>query len=378
MLRWILLVILLVLPMVAASAWADEDEGTAREYHHHNWMENDPDSATTEPAEESNKHTWEFQNGSWVDIRPETAATAPADEPVLDQAEQLLYQGQFTLARKMLLAWEKTNKHSPSRDRCIYLLAEAFYQSDDRVKSFYYCDELMDEYPSSALFQKALKKQFDIADAFLNGYKRVFLWFRILDASDEGIIMMFRIQQRAPGSPLSERALLDTADFYFNDQEYDLSSDAYNSYVNRYPRSPEIPRVKLRAAFSSLAQFRGVKFDATSIIDARAQLVDIEKSYPDLAAEENVPSVIEQIDSAFAKKILETGRWYERVHEQKGAIYQYRFLAQTYPNSPEAAEARARLSRMPPKLLADEIYPPPASGYAPATQPAVGAVGAVN
>jgi outer membrane assembly lipoprotein YfiO len=352
MLRWILLVLLICPALAFASG--DYDRGGNR-------GDNSND----------NKQTWEFQNGEWIDVHPENPRKTPADEPQLDEAEQLLFQGQFQPAKKILLTWEKTHKHSPSRDRCVYLLAETFFQSDDRIKSFYYCDELMDEYPSSPLFQQALQKQFDIAHAFLNGYKRVFLWWRVLDASDEGILMMYRIQQRAPGSPLSEKALLDTADFYFNDQEYDLSGDAYNAYVRRYPRSSQVPRVKLRAAFSSLAQFRGVRFDASSIIDARAQLVDIEAEYPDMAAEENVASVIEQIDSAFAKKILETAKWYEKTHQMRGAVYQYRFLAQTYPDSPEAAEARARLNRMPPALLA-ENDPPPATGYAPATQPAVG------
>ena len=216
-----------------------------------------------------------------------------------------------------------------------------------------------------------MQKQFDIAHAFLTGYRRVFLWFRFLDASDQGIEMMFRIQQRAPGSPLSEKALLETADYYYNSQEYDLAFDAYTSYVQRYPRA-QIARVKLRAAFSCLAQFRGTKFDATTLIDARAQLIDIEKIYPDMAQEENIPSVIEQIDDAFARKILETAQWYEKTHEPRGAVYQYRFLCQTYPASPEAGEARARLGELSPRLLA-EAPPPPAPGYAPATQPTAGA-----
>ncbi|MGD1275635.1 MAG: outer membrane protein assembly factor BamD [Tepidisphaeraceae bacterium] len=317
------------------------------------------------------KRTWEFRDGMWTDAQP-TPTTAPVVEPDLDRAEQLLVQHQHKAARKILLEWEKHHQHSPGRDRCIFLLAEAFFQDDSRTKAFYYCDELMDEYPSSPLFEAALQKQFDIADAYLNGYKRQFLWFRFIDASDDGIEMLYRIQQRAPGSPLAEQALLHTADYYYNNQDYDLAEDAYNAYVRSYPRSAEVPRVKLRAAFSSLAQFRGVRFDATSIIDARAQLVDIEKTYPEMAAEENVPSVIEQIDSAFAKKILETAQYYGRTHEPKAAVYHYRFLAQTYPNSPEAAEARARLGKMSPALLA-EGPPPAAAGYAPATRPTAGA-----
>jgi outer membrane assembly lipoprotein YfiO len=327
-------------------------------------------------ATAQDKKTWEFNHGAWETAAP-AQATRPADEPVIDLAERMLFQGDYQSARKLLLDWEQDHKKSPARDRCIFLLADVYYQSGDRIKSFYYCDELMDEYPESSLFQAALTKQYQIADGYLNGYKDTFLFMHILDQSDAGINMLYRIQQRAPGSALAEKAMLRTADYYFSDQEYDLAQDAYSAYARAYPRSDEIPRVKLRAAFSSLAQFRGVFFDATDIIDARAQLIDIRRNYPELAAEENVDTVIDQIDSAFAKKILMTAEYYERVHERGGAVYQYRFLVQTYPHSPEAEAARLRLSHMPPEILA-ETWPPMAPGYAPATQPSTGSLSSVG
>lgn len=311
--------------------------------------------------------TWEFREGRWLEATaPTTAPTV--DQPALDQAEQLLVRHDPKSARKILLDWEKANKKSPSRDRCILLLADVFLQRDDRIKSFFYCDELLDEYPESKLFQTALRKQFDIATDYLNGYKETFLGFRVLDMGAEGVQMMWRIQQRSPGSPLAEKGLRATADYYFNDSEYDLAEDAYNAYIQDYPTSDQIPRLKLRAAFSSLAQFRGVKFDASNIIDARAQLMMIQKDYPDLAAEENVQTVLDQIDSAFAKKLLDLGEFYQRTHEPRGAAYEFRFLVQTYPASPEAEEARTHLRRLAPDALAEAV-PPPANGYAPATEP---------
>jgi outer membrane assembly lipoprotein YfiO len=321
----------------------------------------------------SERRTWEFENGSWVDVLPQEPTPKPINDPDLDRAEHLLANGQYKPAHDILVPWIKahTNKDAPARDRCLFLLAECFYQYDDRNKAFFYCDELMDEYPSSKLFQAALQLQFTIADAYLNGYKRVFLWWRVVDASDDGIEMMYRIQERAPGSPLAEKALLHTANYYFDDEDFDLAEDAYNTYARRYPRSDQLPHIRMRAAFSSLAQFRGVPFDVTSLIDARAQLIDIEKTYPEMAAEENVPGLLDQIDRDFAKKLLDTAKWYERTHEPKGAVYYYRFLAQAYPNSPEAAEALTRLSQLPPAVLV-EAWPPPASGYAPSTQPAGG------
>ena len=102
-------------------------------------------------------HTWELHEGRWLEAtRPTTGPQVP--EPMLDQAEQLLQQQDPKAAKKVLLAWEKDHKKSPARDRCIFLLADVFYQQDDRFKSFFYCDELMDEYPESKLFQACARK----------------------------------------------------------------------------------------------------------------------------------------------------------------------------------------------------------------------------
>lgn len=315
---------------------------------------------------------WDLHDGIWTDL-PSTRRSGPIADATLDHAQQLLSRGEHEKARLLLLAWEKLHKKAPDRDRCILLLADCFFQSDNRIKSFYYCDELMDEYPSSQYFQAALQKQFDIASAYLSGYDRMFLFFRILDTSDEGIEMMYRIQQRAPGSPLAEKALLKTADFYFEDKQFDLAADVYNTYVHNYPHSPQVPHAKLRAAFASLEQFRNVKYDATAIMDARAQLLDIEKQYPDLAAEENIPAFIEQIDSAFARKLWETAKYYERVHQPRGAIFEYRCLAERYPHSPEGVAARQRLRQFPVALLNEPPPPLESANFAPAaTRPIAG------
>ena len=213
-------------------------------------------------------------------------------------------------------------------------------------------------YPDSKLFNRALSRQYDIADDFLKGYKRRFLGLPLFGAEDEGVEMLYHIQQRSPGSPLAEKALLRTGDFYYKTSEFDLAGDVYASFVRSYPRSPEVPRIKLRQAFSNYAQFRGLKFDATPIIDAREQLAAILTQYPKLAEEENIAPVIERIDETFARKMYLTAEFYIRTHEPKAAVYTWRSLIQSYPKSPDAERARAAMAKMPASDLRDP--PPPA------------------
>lgn len=290
-------------------------------------------------------HTEELQQGRWVQV--EQAATQPASDQELNLVEDLITRGHYSEASDHAVAWLKRNKTSPLRDRALFLNAEALYRYGDRIKAFYYLDELLEEYPESRLYYPALEKQFQIADAFLDGYKSRLLWIPMLERQEEAIEMLYRIQQRSPGSPLAERALLRTADFYYANADYDLASDAYAAYARSYPRSPLMPRVKLRQASANLAQFRGLRFDATPIIDARAQLTELKTLFPEFAAEQNVDDVIARIDEAMARKLYITGDFYKRTHEPRAAGHTWRYLVEHYPNSPMADEAKAEVQKLP-------------------------------
>jgi outer membrane assembly lipoprotein YfiO len=292
------------------------------------------------------QQTSELQSGRWVDVASPT--TQPLTDPQLNRIEDLVANGRSRDAMKSAVAWLKANKESKLRDRGLFLMAEALYHYGDRIKSFYYLDELMDEHPDSPLFGQALEKQYQIADAYINGYRRRVFWLPLLSAREEGIEILFRIQQRSPRSQMAEKALLRTADYYYADSQYDLAADAYRAYSQSYPRSPYLSRVKLRQAYSNLAQFRGLRFDATPVVNARAQLQDIVAQFPDLAKQENIPEVLSRIDNTFARKLAVTANFYERTHEPRAAAYTYDVLIKNYPNSAEADDARRAVARLNP------------------------------
>ncbi|MEM6312865.1 MAG: hypothetical protein AAF743_02210, partial [Planctomycetota bacterium] len=111
-------------------------------------------------------------------------------------------------AFKRTVDWLLANPTDPLRDQALYLAATSLFEYGNRAKSFFYCDELMDTYPESPLYDDALRLQFTIADEFLDGYKERIAGMPIADGEDKAVEMLFRIQERAPGSPLAEQAVL--------------------------------------------------------------------------------------------------------------------------------------------------------------------------
>ena len=167
--------------------------------------------------------------------------------------------------------------------------------------------------------------------------------------TDEAVEMLYRIQERSPGSQTAERALLRTADYYYDTAQYDLAGDAYGAYLRSYPRSEasESGRVKLRQAFSALAQFRGLDFDATPLVDARAALGDLIVQKPKLAEEENLQAVVDRIDATLTGKLYRTADFYKRTHQPQAAAQMYRTILAQYPNTPNAAKAQDALTKLP-------------------------------
>jgi len=304
-------------------------------------------------AETLEPKRWELQDNRWKSVeQPPSTDRAARNDPALDAIEQTIAARAYRPAAKDLIRWFKSHARAPQFDRALFLMAEALYGYGDRVKSFYYLDELLDEYPESEYFTRALDKQYQIADAYLNGYKRRVLGLPLLHARDEAVEILFRIQSRSPNSRIAERSLLRTADFYFASKDYDFAADAYAAYLKSYSRSPNVPQVKLRRAYANLFQFRGRTFDPTPVLDARQQFVELQQEAPELAQAEDIASLITRIDDALAGKLVYTAEFYQRTHQPKAASYTWRDLAQRYPTAPQSDRARARIERLPvPEVL---------------------------
>ena len=287
--------------------------------------------------------TFELNDGRFTEVPTTNPDTLPKPDPALRHIAALLDRQDFRGARYEALDWALAHKGDPNYDQVLYLLAQAFNGSNETLKAFYYCDALMDGYPASQYYTAALQLQYDIADQLLSGRKLKALGLSIFSGTDEGIEMMFRIQQRAPGDPLAEKALRRTADFYFATGDFDLAADAYGAHAKQYPRDPDLPEILLRQAFSNYAQFTGVKFDPTPLVNARSQMVDLIDKYPDVARRENLQSFVDSIDKTLARKLWVTADFYRRTGKPTAQRTVLAVLVKQYPQSDEAQQARTIL-----------------------------------
>jgi len=284
--------------------------------------------------------TFELNDGRFTEVTAPQPAAPIAPDATLQRVEQLIDRQQFSAARRDVLDWLLANKSSPNYDMGLYLVAQALNGEDDPIRAFYYVDELLETFPASAYYVPGLELQYSIGDSLLGGRKIKSLGLLLFRAYDDGVEMMFRLQSRAPGSPIAERSLRRTADYYFADAQFDLAADAYAAHAKAYPRHPNLPEILVREAFSNYAQFTGVRFDPTPLVNARAQMQEIIQSYPEVAQRENLSSFVDSIDKTLARKLFVTADFYRRTSKPDAERFINKALVEQYPQSDEAQRAR--------------------------------------
>ena len=154
----------------------------------------------------------------------------------LAEARKRIAQNQPKEAIKLLKQWFEDHPGDPLRVEAVLLRGDAKAATGDFYASLFDYEEVITRYPASEQFWTALEREYKIGVLYTTGFKRKFLGVRWLPAEGEGAELFIRIQERAPGSDLGEKASLALADHYYRAGEMSLATEAYDLFLLNYPR----------------------------------------------------------------------------------------------------------------------------------------------
>lgn len=288
------------------------------------------------------RQTLDPQTDEWIELDPTSAPTGVSE---LDEARSLLAKGENRKARKALEDWIEAN---PGHDRyyeAVWLLGEAEFERSHFYQAYLQYEQVA-ENSGGDLFYKALRREVDVARAFLSGEKRIVWKFLYLPAYQDGVEILDRVWERAPGTRIGEEALKIKADYFYANGDLDLAQDEYVSLAREYPYGRFARLASLRAAEASAASFPGIPFDDRALLEAETRYQQVQASYPEYADRERVSERIESIRQTRADKDLATAKWYEKVGQAGAAEYYYRMILREWPDTLATSEARSRLRAM--------------------------------
>jgi outer membrane protein assembly factor BamD (BamD/ComL family) len=307
--------------------------------------------ALTAGAQDKQEMVWDGEK--WVAAAPPEPGTAMGDLAILRNDVDA---GRTKKIVKRVENYLLKYPQSPGCEEAMNLAGQALIKRGDYWDAYDWFIRQTSTYPNGALYQRALDRQYMIAEAFLTGRKRR-LWgiFRV-SAKDDAIEMLQRIAAAAPGTDIAERALLRVADHYFDIAMYKEAIDTYEQFIRQNPASPRRAYAMLQVPKSYLLMYRGVEWEVAPLLDAKKRFEIFAAAYPRAAEKEDIAKILEEIRQIRAHKLYHTGWFYERTKHPRAAAYYYRQLLETkndrgvriFADTEWAEKARVRLAAIGP------------------------------
>lgn len=280
--------------------------------------------------------------GEWMTTRQPVEGS---DEWVVARARQDLADDRPAAAFATIDNWIKANDRrlgasSPLMADALLARADALTAMGDEYNALYDYERIIREYPGTDTYVTAVERELDIGVRYLGGLRRKFLGVRILDATAEGEELLIRVQERLPGSRLAERAGIELADYYYDRHELSLSAEAYDLFLENYRNSRYAMKAMQRRVYSTIAQFKGPKYDGSKLLDAQVLVKRFASLYPSQARKVGLDeALLARLDESAGLSMLESARWYLRRGDAPSARYTLRRLVTEHPQTAACRDA---------------------------------------
>ena len=166
-------------------------------------------------------------------------------EGQLAAASRQLAEGNYPEALKLSESWLNQYKNHELLPEALLIKGDALFAQEEYYKSLFPFEKLARNRHSSArVLDVMVKREYEIAKLFLSGTKRLDSeGQRNIDATDEGVELLIRIQERQPASRIAELAAFELANYYFQIPNMSLTKEMCEIFLQNYPNSKSVTRV---------------------------------------------------------------------------------------------------------------------------------------
>ncbi len=283
--------------------------------------------------------------GQWVAVEGDDAEPGPAEQG-LAELRQLLADERYRDAERMAGRWLSAYPRHPAAAQVHMIRGEARLGRNRPYRSLYDYEHVIRRFPETELFWLAMQREFEIAERFLAGERRRLLGLPLLPARGEGEELMIRIQERAPGSELAERAGRELADYHFRRGQWEEAAEAYDVFLELYRDAADRDHARQRLVEASMNQWRGPAYDPSGLIEARHRLGLLAGEFPALAEQIDADAIDHELRENLAADREHSARWYVQRGEPVSAAYVYYRLARQYPDTEAGERARRWLEEL--------------------------------
>jgi len=301
------------------------------------------------------------EGGRWV---PAAGSTEGAARGELALIRRHVERGKN---RKAIRRAKKFLKRFPADERgeeVLMLAARAQMNRGRYMKAYEWYERQLDQYPAGKYFDRAIDREFQIAEAFLAGRKQVVWGFLYLSAKAEALEILTRIAEHVPGSIRAEEALLRIGDDHFENKRYVEAAEAYDNYLALFGKSVRAGYATFRSGQAVLATFRGIPYDGTPLIEAELRFRDLAEKHPAAVGPAGIDAILKDIAALRSRKDYDTAEFYQRTGRPEAARFYYQEASLRYGRGKWSRKAEEALRRLGPARRGEK----PLQGAGPTRQ----------
>ncbi len=297
--------------------------------------------------------TWRLKGGEKLE--------SVADDPqaqyqqAIAELKKLVQEGGVAEVKDAI---EQIKAEFPDRvgpDLELFALGETRYWQDRYGKALVKYEKLLKDYPGSEYAGLALQREFDMAQEYLEGRKKVVLGFIRISGFEEGVELMEKISDRAgldEPNGVGLRAAITVAEQYEAREKYLEAYLKWSEIASYWETGPIGKRALYRMAEDNLAAYNKPplklrpNYDASKLTTAKTYYEKFLLLYPEEAKLNEVPQKIQQIDEQMAFKQYTIGRYYRRTGEPQAANLYFDMIVHNWPKTEAAKLAQEALDEV--------------------------------
>jgi tetratricopeptide (TPR) repeat protein len=288
--------------------------------------------------------------------RAATTSVEAADaqfQHAMEEIDELVQAGEAKAAKEVARQLQSEFPDRVGPDLDLFVAGELHYWADRYGKALVKYEKLLKEYPGSEFADEAMDREYEMAQAYLQGRKKTLFGFIKLSGYAEGVEIMEKISDRAgldEPNGVGLNAAVAVAEHYERTGQYLDAYLKWSEIASYWETGPLAKRAMFRMAEDNLAAYNEHRpgerhrFDASKLTTARSYYEKYLALYPEDAAKENVPAKIKLIDELMAYKQFKIAQYYRHVGKDRAAYLYLDMVIQNWPDTEAAEMARQALA----------------------------------
>ncbi|MFH0965267.1 MAG: outer membrane protein assembly factor BamD [Planctomycetota bacterium] len=297
---------------------------------------------------------WDAREQAWSGAKKAQVSAEPGSpEAEYLDAVSMMEAGAFRPALRKLEALQAQHPQSLLREKILFRIAECRYHRKDYRGAYDKLREL--GFSTEHEFSKqAVELELSIADALLHGGKVKLLGFIRVSGKSTGEKILRDFIDRNPRGPYADDALFLLARFYLDNRRYDDAATNFAFLASTFPRSDYAQESEYLESRSRFLSCRGPQYDTQPLREARDGYRIFLQKYPQSELAEEIQKDLCAVENMLAEKLWLVAEFYRRDRQGPSAAVYYRAIMTEFPQSPRAAQAEKRLTRMPSPPITEE------------------------